>query len=226
MPRSVTHSIKDNQELRIAKNFLIISILLYVLYVLLIALFLSQGALHSSYLSVFSWIIKIVCFAFSTAGFYKLSKLGRSLVLFKNYMLFIVGAGVFSIATYAIFKIFFGIGIFDMSQYDLQKVLANPAFSWLFILMGVLYLGLCVYWSYKIFFELTCLSGDTFFINGFKILIASIGIALIANMMFFVSQNQISSFLFLMAMIGMLAGSLMVISGFFRLKQITYNMPE
>ncbi|PAF47672.1 hypothetical protein BKH41_07220 [Helicobacter sp. 12S02232-10] len=226
MSKSVTLYIKDNRELRIAKNFLIISILLYVLYILIAVFSLSQLNSSFSYLSVFLWVMKILCFSSNVAGFYKLSKLGRSSVLFKNYMFSVIGMVAFTIIIYLMFKIFFGVWVFDIQKSQLEMALTDPVLSWIFLFAGIFYFGLNVYWSYKICFELTFLSGDIFFINGFKIIISSVSVALLANIMFFVSENQISSFLFLLSMIGMLVGSLILASGFFRLKQITYVVSE
>ncbi|PAF46640.1 hypothetical protein BKH46_06635 [Helicobacter sp. 12S02634-8] len=220
MLQSVTLYVKDNKELRITKNLLIISILVYALLVG-VSLFLPQGGI----VSLLHWGLVGAFFASNIAGFYRLSKLAQSQILFKNYMLSIVGLAIFLVVVHLAFKLFLGTWIFEMSVADLQTLLGDTSAHMLFFALvfvgGMVYFGLSIYWGYKICSILSALSGDRIFSNGFNFFAGSVVLMLIANVVF-AFMGQLGSFLSLISLLGMLMGGLMMVSGFFRLKQITY----
>ncbi|PAF51596.1 hypothetical protein [Helicobacter sp. 13S00477-4] len=221
MNQIITLNVENTPELKIAKNFLIISILLYFLNGG-ISLFLP----HITFWWTLSWLLSALFLTLNISGFYKLSKLGRNQNLFKYYMLLIISTAIFTLISMIGFKLFFGIWVLNINDLE-PTLLSNSKDNFIFLgglfIVGLFYIAFNIYWGYKMSLELSILSKDDFFIKGFKIILVSILIAIFANILFSLNAT-ISSLLFTISMLGIIIGILIFISGFFRLKQISYKI--
>lgn len=184
MVKAVTLYVHNTRELRIAKNFIILSFLFGIVGIVLSHSF--PGVIARIVIPLISLVIGII-------GFYKISKLARSTSLFKNFS--------FSILTNLVAGV---ILILDV-RYQLPIV-------FLYFILIVLNF----YWAYKFFAELSVLSDDKFFVNGFRIICCSLVLLLL--FINFPNLDQLAFFIFSLILIG--CGC--IFFGFFRLKQITY----
>lgn len=186
MLKPVTLHVYNTRELRIAKNFVILGFLFTMLDIIIRFSFPSV---------VLQIIVSLTSLAVGIIGFYKISKLARSITLFRNFSL-----STFINLTNGVILI---LGI--------QEVLK------LFLFLPLL--GFNVYWLYKFFSELSALSGDIFFINGFKI-------SCFALVLLFVGIFDANRFVLIASMLVVLVGFGCILLGAFRLKQITYFISD
>ncbi|PAF43904.1 hypothetical protein [Helicobacter sp. 11S03491-1] len=221
MDKIITLHIQDTPQLRIARNFLIISVLIYMLSSLIYFLFL----LNQKMITLTPLII--VSFILNMFGIYKLSKLGRNIRLFKYYMFLVLGSILYTLIMALLSKIFLDTWNFDLTMLHLESSQDKGTLDWLRVLIGFLMMGyvlLYFYCIYKIASELTGLSGDKLFLTGYKIVafcfvLVGIGLLLLTFSVGF------AKILMTFGGIGMIGGFFVFISGFFRLKQITYSIP-
>lgn len=189
--------IANTPELKIAKNFLILGMLI--------------NALMAAFavFPVVGFVLFILSFVFTTGGFYKLSKISRNKLLFKYYMLLIVSQALMGI----IFSI---MGIRPGAHLMENSVLLS-GFIGAMLIFGVFYL----YCFYKIAIELTSMSDSKFFILGCKGVIAGVVIFLVGCL--FASSNlQIFYFISMCSLFVMCMGGIFFATGIFTLKQVSY----
>lgn len=186
MLKPVTLHVYDTRELRIAKNFVILGFLFTMLDIIIRFSFANI---------VLQVIVSLVSLAVGIIGFYKISKLARSITLFRN----------FSLSTFVnlVNGVILTLGI--------QEVLK----SFLFLPL----MACNIYWLYKFFTELSVLSGDNFFINGFKI-------SCFALVLLFIGIFDANRLVLIASMLVVLVGFGCILIGAFRLKQITYFISD
>ncbi|MDO7252902.1 hypothetical protein [Helicobacter cappadocius] len=187
-----TLHIQDTPELKIAKNFLILGILVNAL---VYPFFL---------LPVVSLILSIMSFGFTTAGLYKLSKLARNQVLFKYYTFSVID-GILIVVI--------------MSAMNLKQMPLSPNF-WFFtgILAVIVCGGFYFYFFYKICLELGKITTLGFFVLAFKGMAAGIIIFLFACLFF--SMKEVFYFLTMLSLVAFLMSGIVFIVGIFSIKKV------
>lgn len=192
-----TLHIANTPELKIAKNFLILGMLVNAL------------SLALSAFPIVGFILLVLSFVFTTGGFYKLSKIARNKVLFKYYMLLIISQVLMGI----IFSI---MGIKPSADLMENKLLLGS-----FVSVMLIFVVFYFYCFYKIALEMTAISDIKFFILGFKGFIAGIVIFLV-GCLFVTWSHQIFYFLSLCSLFVICMGAIFFAAGIFTLKQVSY----
>lgn len=192
-----TLHIANTPELKIAKNFLILGILVNALTVALAAF------------PIVGFVLLVLSFVFTTGGFYKLSKITRNKVLFKYYMLLIISQVLLGI-------VFSVMGIKPDANLVQNKLLLGSFIAGMFI-FGVFYF----YCFYKMALELTSISGIKFFVLGFKLFVAGI-VILLVGCLFVSLSSELFYFIALCSLFVICMGAIFFVAGIFTLKQVSY----
>lgn len=192
-----TLHITNTPELKIAKNFLILGMLVNALTIALMAF------------PIAGFVLFILSFVFTTGGFYKLSKIARNKLLFKYYMLLTISQ--------ALTGIVLSIMGIRSSEHLMENTLLLGSFIAVMLLFGVFYF----YCFYKIALELTSISGIKLFVLGFKGIVIGIVIFLVGCLLLSLS-HQLFYFISLCSLFVMCVGAIFFAAGIFTLKQVSY----
>ncbi|PAF54416.1 hypothetical protein BKH42_00425 [Helicobacter sp. 13S00482-2] len=191
MPEPATLHIQDTPELKIARNFLILGLLINALVLLFFSL------------PILSLILSIISFAFSTGGFYKLSKLARSQILFKYYTFLVLDGVLMGIIA----------GIINTNE-TLKTGFSIGAF--VVLICAVFYF----YFFYRICLELTKITTIDFFTLAFKGMIVGIVVFLIGCL--FLSMGEVFYFISIASLIIISISGILFVIGIFKIKKIVY----
>lgn len=192
-----TLHIANTPELKIAKNFLILGMLINALTFALAAF------------PIVGFVLLVLSFVFTTGGFYKLSKIARNKVLFKHYMLLIIS------------QVLMGIVFSIMGIKPSVDLMGNSLLLGSFIVVMLIFGVFYFYCFYKIALEMTAISGIKFFILGFKGFVAGIMVFLV-GCLFVTFSHQIFYFLSLCSLFVVCMGAIFFAAGIFTLKQVSY----
>lgn len=192
-----TLHIENTPELKIAKNFLILGILIHAFTVVF------------REFPIVEFVLFILSFVFTTGGFYKLSKISRNKVLFKHYMFLIISQALILI-------------VFNIMGIKIGAHLMKDSFLLGSFIIGLLVFGVfCFYCFYKIALEMTSISDSNFFILGFKGSVAGVVILLVGCL--FVNLNyQLFYYISWCSFFVMCMGLIFFAVGIFTLKQVSY----
>lgn len=192
-----TLHISNTPELKIAKNFLILGMLIN-------ALSIALGAFP-----IVNFVLFVLSFAFTTGGFYKLSKIARNKFLFKYYM--------FLIISQVLMMIFFSV----MGIKPDENLIKNGVLLTSFMVGVIVFGGFYLYSFYKMALEMTSITGIQLFNLAFKSFIAGIVIFLV-SCLFLAFSHKLFLLISLCSLFVICMGAIFFAAGIFILKEVSY----